>query len=87
MMRRTRQRQRQQRSIWAMLETQSQIQLDEPKVGDLITLKDEYNQGLIGTLKILEDLDYEFVCCSPPDMEPKSRVLKTHLKFWRRAWV
>ncbi|WP_267530601.1 hypothetical protein [Acinetobacter oleivorans] len=83
MIRRLRQRQRQQRNIWSMLETQVQKQFDEPKLGDFITLKDEYNLGLIGTLKIIEDLDYEFVCCAPPDMEHKSRVLKTHLKHWR----
>ncbi|CAA0255021.1 hypothetical protein ACT4WX_09875 [Acinetobacter baumannii] len=86
MMRRLKQRQRQQRSIWAMLATKPLTSSDELKVGDLITLKDEYNHGLIGTLKIVQDIEYEFVCCVPPDNEPKSRVIKSHLKFWRRAW-
>lgn len=64
MMRRLRQRQRQQQSIWSMLETKQQKQSDISEVGDIITLKKVENQSLIGSLKIIEDLDDEINCCS-----------------------
>lgn len=46
-----------------MVEIKQQKQSDISKVGDIITLKVD-KQVLIGSLKIIEDLDDEITCCS-----------------------
>lgn len=64
MMRRLKQRQRQQRNNWAMLEIKQQKQSDILTIGDIITLKKEDKKERMGSLKIIAGLNSEINCCS-----------------------
>ncbi|WP_151827450.1 hypothetical protein [Acinetobacter oleivorans] len=62
-MRRLRQRQRQQRNIWAMLEIKRNKQSAIMKISDIITKKQEYKQEPMNSLKIIKGLDNEINYC------------------------